>query len=34
MFVQWKIGSGYTCEKNDGKAENTNSLVFNSEIKN
>ena len=34
MFVQWKIGSGYTCEKNNGKAENTNSLVFNCEIKN
>lgn len=34
MFVQWKIGSGYTCEKNNGKAENTNSLDFNSEIKN
>lgn len=34
MFVQWKIGSGYTCEKNNEKAENTNSLVFNSEIKN
>lgn len=33
MFVRWKIGSGYACEKNNGKADNTNSLVLNSEVK-
>ena len=33
MSVQWKISSGYACEKNNGKTDSTNSPVFNSEVK-
>ena len=33
MFVQWKIGSGYACEKTNGMIDSTNSPVFNSEVK-